>query len=161
MASAAELATSLFPNRTLGSVRHVADVYHQFSHINQWYGVYHFAVGSSENPDCAGVHPFDDGDDVDTLANVPLPDHYQGCRWMSCESLGRTAISTAMKKVFAAFTEDSASQTSKGKHGNGEIGLTAKRQVTLRSSFRTEKCSPPDGLIEEPAKKNAVKRKRN
>lgn len=84
--------------RAIERFQYVADVYHQFSHISQTYGLYHVAVSACE-----------DADDAD----VSLPDHrYQGFKWLSARQIADAATSTAMKKVFRSFTQNANGSSS-------------------------------------------------
>lgn len=71
---------------------------------------------------------------------MSLPDHYQGFKWLNARQISEAAISTAMKKVFRAFTQnDSKASTSlKRKAKSKETGTASKKQMTLQSYFRNQ-----------------------
>ena len=126
LTSALDQSKGLLTGRAIERCQYVADVFHQFSHISQTYGLYRVAVSACENAD----------DNV-----VSLPDHYQGFRWLSARQIAEAAISTAMKKVFGAFTQNvdgsgSSSSSLKRKTKSKETGTVSKKQMTLQSYFK-------------------------
>lgn len=133
LTNAVDQSKGLLAGQAIERAKFVADVYHQFSHISQTYGVYHIAVKACENVDDA---------------NLVLPDHYQGFRWLSQRQIAEAAISTAMKKVFRAFTQNDAdgnssvssttSSSLKRKTKSKETGTASKRQMTMQSFFKTK-----------------------
>ena len=128
LTNALDQSKGLLAGRAIERFQYVADVYHQFSHISQTYGVYHVAVSA-----CEGA-----SDDAD----VSLPDHYQGFRWLSSRQISEAAISTAMKKVFRAFTQNadgssnSSSTSLKRKSKSKATGTVSKKQMTVQSYFK-------------------------
>ncbi|XP_045024481.1 adenine DNA glycosylase-like isoform X1 [Daphnia magna] len=130
LTNALDQSKSLLTGRAIERCQYVADVYHQFSHIDQTYGVYRVVVS-----------PCEDADD-DVLA---LPDHYQGFRWLNARQIAEAAVSTAMKKVFRAFTQNvngsgsrSSSSSLKRKTKSKETGTVSKKQMTLQSFFKSD-----------------------
>ena len=126
LTSALDQSKGLLTGRAIERCQYVADVFHQFSHISQTYGLYRVAVSACENA----------GDDV-----FSLPDHYQGFRWLSARQIAEAAISTAMKKVFRSFTQNamdgSGSSSLKRKAKSKETGTVSKKQMTLQSYFKS------------------------
>lgn len=129
LTNALDQSKGLLTGRAIERCQYVADVYHQFSHIDQTYGVYRVAVSACEDAD----------DDV-----LSLPDHYQGFRWLSARQIAQAAVSTAMKKVFRAFTQNadgnssrSSSSSLKRKTKSKETGTISKKQMTLQSFFKS------------------------
>ena len=115
----------LLTGRDIERCQYMADVFHQFSHISQTYGLYRVAVSACENAE----------DDA-----VSLPDHYQGFRWLNARQIAEAAISTAMKKVFRSFTQNadgSSSSSLKRKANSKETGTVSKKQMTLQSYFKS------------------------
>ncbi len=126
LTNALDQSKGLLGSQAIERLHYVADVYHQFSHISQTYGVYHIAVSACEGADDA---------------DLSLPDHYQGFRWLSARQIAEAAISTAMKKVFRSFTQNadgsSSSSTSlKRKTKSKETGTVSKKQMTMQSFFK-------------------------
>ncbi|EFX85108.1 hypothetical protein DAPPUDRAFT_314361 [Daphnia pulex] len=125
LTAALDQSKGLLTGRTIERCQYVADVFHQFSHISQTYGLYRVAVRACENAK----------DNV-----VSLPDHYQGFRWLNARQIAGAAISTAMKKVFRAFTQNvdgsGSSSSLKRKTKSKETGTVSKKQMTLQSYFK-------------------------
>lgn len=125
LTSAMDQLKGLLTGRDIERCQYMADVFHQFSHISQTYGLYRVAVSACENAE----------DDA-----VSLPDHYQGFRWLNARQIAEAAISTAMKKVFRSFTQNadgSSSSSLKRKAKSKETGTVSKKQMTLQSYFKS------------------------
>ena len=155
LTNALNQSKGLLAGRAIERFQYVADVYHQFSHISQTYGVYHVVVSACEGADDA---------------DLSLPDHYQGFKWLGARQIAKAAIATAMKKVFRAFTQNadatgpassaiaqssSSSSTSSSaakrkakSKATGSVPLN-KKQMTLQSFFVTKREAPDDETAPE------------
>ena len=101
-------------------IKYVTDVFHQFSHISQTYAVY----------DC--------GADRCEDANVLIPETYQGFKWSTQNEIAAAAISTAMKKVSRAFSQNGAFLLKRKGKSDGDRPQMVKKQRTVRSFFQAK-----------------------
>ncbi|CAC5419730.1 mutY [Mytilus coruscus] len=102
---------------TVTSTCHVGEVVHLFSHIHQTYIIDSITVKDNDSDTVVTDHP----------STRPL-------RWVTEEELQESAVSTAMKKVFKAYTEKMNSKTP----AKTKKQKVDKKQPSINSFFKSK-----------------------